>query len=394
MNERESKTLSFPLLSGEGLVRVYRKTEISEMSEKPKIALITDLDVNEGIGKYGQYLYEFVKDKFPTDYLYLDYRLKGLIKNPGNERELIAKTNSFPLDNKPFFWKRIKKKIPSYDFYHIVSQNLSFLMTDKPFIITVHDLAPLFSPGSIVQKWGRRYLYSGIKKARKILSDSHSTKDDLMKIFKIAEDKIRVVHLGVNLDLFKPQDKKFCRIKVGLPLDRKIILNVAIEKWRKNVPNLVKAFALVNQKIPESILVRIGYKTPEVADLISRLKISDKVLYFSNLPTEENLALFYNAADLFVFPSYYEGFGLPPLEAMACGTPALVANRTSLPEIVQDQKMWVDPDNPQEIADKTVLLLSNPNLYQGAKQKALQQAQKFFWDKTVNETFEVYKEFL
>lgn len=215
-----------------------------------------------------------------------------------------------------------------------------------------------------------------------------------MKIFKIADDKIKVVHLGVNLDLFKPQDKKFCRTKLGLPLDKKIILNVAIEKWRKNVPNLVKAFALVSQKIPETILVRIGFKTPAVTDLISHLKISDKVLYFSNLPREENLALFYNAADLFVFPSYYEGFGLPPLEAMACGTPALVANRTSLPEIVEDRQMLVEPNNPEEMAEKILQLLSYPKLYQEAKQKALQQAQKFPWDKTANETFEVYKEFL
>lgn len=367
---------------------------MNKPKERSRIALITDLDVNEGIGKYGQYLYEFLKNKFHADYLYLDYKQKALVRNPGKERELLAKTNSYPFDNKPFFWKRIKRKIPSYDFYHLVSQNLSFLLTEKPFIITVHDLAPLFSPGSFIQKWGRHYLYSGIKKARKILSDSHSTKNDLMKIFKVAEDKIKVVHLGVNLDVFYPQDKTLCRSKLGLPLDRKIILNVAIEKWRKNVPNLVKAFALVNQKIPQSILVRIGYKTPEVADLISRLKITDKVLYFSNLPKEEDLTLFYNAADLFVFPSYYEGFGLPPLEAMACGTPALVANRTSLPEIVQDEQMWVDPDDPQEIADKIILLLSNPKLYQEAKQKALQQAQKFPWEKTVKETFEVYKEFL
>src|SRR4030067_120126 len=109
------------------------------MAKKPKIALITDLDVKEGIGKYGQYLYEFLKDKFPTDYLYLDYKQKGLVKNPGNERALIARTDSLFLDNKPRFWRRIKKKIPNYNFYHIVSQNLSFLFTDKSFMITVHD---------------------------------------------------------------------------------------------------------------------------------------------------------------------------------------------------------------------------------------------------------------
>src|SRR5574341_1555882 len=93
---------------------------MNKLKERSRIALITDLDVNEGIGKYGQYLYEFLKDKFPADYLYLDYKQRGLVRNPGNERKLIAKTNSYPFDNKPFFWKRIKRKIPSYDFYHLV----------------------------------------------------------------------------------------------------------------------------------------------------------------------------------------------------------------------------------------------------------------------------------
>jgi len=364
------------------------------MPQNKKIALITDLDVKEGIGKYGQYLYEFLKDKIPADYLYLDFSNRTLVRNPGNEREVIARTDSLLADNKPFFWMRIKKKIPDYDLYHVVSQNLSFLLTDKPFIITVHDLAPLFIPTSIIQKWGRMYLYSGIRKAQKILSDSHSTKNDLVKSFKIPPDKIKVVHLGVNLDIFKPQEKNACRTKLGLSLNKKIILNVAIEKWRKNVPNLVKAFALVNQKMPETILVRIGYKTPEIAQLISQLKIEGKVLYFSNLPKEENLAVFYNAADLFVFPSYYEGFGLPPLEAMACGTPAIVANRTSLPEIVEDKEMLFNPDNPQEIAEKILKLLSDQKLYQEASAKALRQAQKFPWQKTVEETYQVYQEVL
>ena len=364
------------------------------MIDKPKIALITDLDVKEGIGKYGQYLYEFLKDKFPTDYLYLDFSNKALVRNPGNEREVIARTDSLLAESKPFFWMRIKKKIPDYDLYHIVSQNLSFLLTDKPFIITVHDLAPLFIPTSIIQKWGRMYLYSGIRKAQKILSDSHSTKNDLVKTFNIPADKIKVVHLGVNLDIFKPQDKNACRTKLGLPLNKKIILNVAIEKWRKNVPNLVKAFALVNQKMPDAILVRIGYKTPEIAQLISQLKIGDKVSYFSNLPKEEDLAVFYNAADLFVFPSYYEGFGLPPLEAMACGTPTLVANRTSLPEIVEDKELLFNPDNPQEIAEKILKLLSDQKLYQKASNKVLKQSQKFPWKKTVEETYQVYQEVL
>ena len=364
------------------------------MINKPKIALITDLDVREGIGKYGQYLYEFLKDKFPTDYLYLDFSNRTLVRNPGNEREVIARTDSLLADNKPFFWMRIKKKIPDYDLYHIVSQNLSFLLTDKPFIITVHDLAPLFIPTSIIEKWGRMYLYSGIKKAKRILSDSHSTKNDLIKTFKIPPEKIKVVHLGVNFDIFKPQDKNACRAKLGLPLNKKIILNVAIEKWRKNVPNLVKAFALVNQKTPETILVRIGYKTPEVAQLISELKIQDKVLYFSNLPKEEDLAVFYNAADVFVFPSYYEGFGLPPLEAMACGTPTIVANRTSLPEIVEDKELQFNPDNPREIAEKILKLLSDEKLCRESSRKALEQAQKFSWKQTVEETFQVYLELL
>lgn len=364
------------------------------MPPNKKIALITDLDVNEGIGKYGQYLYEFLKDKFPTDYLYLDFSNRTLVRNPGNEREIIARTDSLLADNKPYFWMRIKKKIPEYDLYHIVSQNLSFLLTDKPFIITVHDLAPLFIPSSIVEKWGRMYLYSGIKKARRILSDSLSTKNDLIKTFKIPPEKIKVVHLGVNFDIFKPQDKSTCRTQRGLPPNKKIILNVAIEKWRKNVPNLMKAFALLNQRMPETILVRIGYKTPDMAQLISELKIGDKVFYFSNLPKEEDLAVFYNAADVFVFPSYYEGFGLPPLEAMACGIPALVANRTSLPEIVEDKELWFNPDNPQEMAEKIQKLLSDQKLYQETSVKALKQAHRFPWQRTVEETYQVYQEIL
>lgn len=369
------------------------------MRKNPKIALISDFDVDQGAGKYAQYLYEFLREKYDTTLLYLDYSQKSLVKNPGNEREIIAKVESIPFfDNwgvfKPWFWKLIKKKIPNYDFYHMITPNLSFLMTEFPFIITVHDLAPLFIPSSRIQKWGRLYLYSGIKKALKVIADSHSTKNDVVHSLKIPEEKIKVIPLGVNLKIFKPQDKNLCRAKLGLPVDKKIILNVALEMWRKNLPNLVRAFALACKKFPEVILVRIGHKTPQVAKLISELKIEDKVLYFSNLPKEDDLALFYNAADLFVFPSYYEGFGLPPLEAMACGVPAILSDRTSLPEIAQDQKVLVNPDSPEEIANKILEFLTNENFYQEMSQKAYQHAQKFTWEKMGEKTCQIYSEIL
>lgn len=258
-------------------------------------------------------------------------------------------------------------------------------------VVTCHDLIPLKNQG-----WNLRLIpfkllsVRGLKKADMIITVSNNSKKDLSNILKIPNEKICVVYNGVDHKIFKPQVKPDAKKNIGFPQNCKIILHVGSEERRKNVDIIIKAFHILQKKIPNILLVRVGEKSKEISELIKYYNLDSKIKYLNGL-SENELASLYNAADIFVFPSLYEGFGLPPLEAMACGCPVITSNTSSLPEVVGDAGIMVDPYDVDILASMMDKVLNDKNLRESMVQKGIERSSMFSWDKCAVETLNVLK---
>ncbi|MBC7261777.1 MAG: glycosyltransferase family 4 protein, partial [Chloroflexi bacterium] len=207
--------------------------------------------------------------------------------------------------------------------------------------------------------------------------------------------RIHVVYCAVDREQFKPLPVPASfRQKYGLDEGLRYILYVGSEDPRKNLATLIQAFKIVQQQRPSARLIKagaahFGAQREELRALVAQLELEDKVHFLDRVP-EEDLPLLYNAADVFVLPSLYEGFGLPALEAMSCGTPVVAAERASLPEVVGEGGVLVDPVDPRALAHVLASLLSDPECRAAASQAALQQAAQFSLERQAEETLNVY----
>jgi glycosyltransferase involved in cell wall biosynthesis len=197
--------------------------------------------------------------------------------------------------------------------------------------------------------------------------------------------------------MFHPQpvpDEFYSRYR----LDRwlRYVLYVGSENPRKNMPRLIAAFARLHETLPDVRLIKVGsVEHPSLAEQLRRqvqqLGLADAVL-FTNPVSDQDLVAFYNLADLFVFPSLYEGFGLPPLEAMACGAPVVCSNAASLPEVVGDAAITVDPYDVDGLAAAMVRVLTDADLRRQLRERGLARARQFTWERTALETIAVYRQ--
>jgi glycosyltransferase involved in cell wall biosynthesis len=271
---------------------------------------------------------------------------------------------------------------------------LSFLVPKgKKSLVTCHDIAPLFIPTSFWEKRWRLYLYSGLKRAYILIADSASTRRDLCRAYGFPEVKIPVIPLGVDRNVFHPLDKAICRKEFGISPKRKVVLNVALEHWRKNIPGLLRATAFLKRTYPDILLIRVGKARNNTVELIKSLDLTNNIRYVT-ANSEEDLVHLYNAADVFAFPSFYEGFGLPVLEALACGTPVVASNRTSIPEIVGEAGVLVDPEDVRGFSEAIKRVLSEPILAKDFSCRGLDRTTRFSWENTAKATASVYARIL
>jgi len=260
-------------------------------------------------------------------------------------------------------------------------------------VYTVHDLSFEINPDFYNDRW-----YSHIKdsamRADAITTPSFSTKKDLMKIYDIPEDKIKVTHLGVNKEIFKPIGKEAVReyLKKYIPFER-YIMTVVTSIKRKNIPFLLDVFKILKEKgVEEKLLIIAGtlYLKDEILKLAMEKKIENDTFVLTEIPVDK-MPYFYSGAELFVFLSLYEGFGLPVLEAMACGCPVLTSNISSLPEIAGDAGIIVNPYSLEESSTSILNTLSDGWLKSEMRKKGIERASLFSWEKCAGETLEVYK---
>jgi glycosyltransferase involved in cell wall biosynthesis len=261
-------------------------------------------------------------------------------------------------------------------------------------VITVHDLSYLFFPQGF-RTLNRNYLQTftrlSVRQARRVIAVSESTKRDLVQQYGLSPGKVDVVHNGVDPG-FRPlpaDEVAAFRREEGLP--GQFILFVGTLEPRKNVVRLVEAYARLPKDRPPLMLVGgKGWLYDEIFSRVEALGLSSVVRFVGYVPADA-LPWWYNAADLFVYPSLYEGFGLPPLEAMACGTAVISSTASSLPEVVGQAGLLIDPADAEALAKAMEQVLADREMRKEMRSSGLAQAQNFSWEKTARQTVESYR---
>jgi len=268
-------------------------------------------------------------------------------------------------------------------------------------VVTIHDTIHLLYPPASPLKpayylYARLVMEGAIRKSRLILTGSANTKRDLLRLFlSCPPHKIWVTPYGVGEEFYPRESRAIDDFLRARQLPTSFFLYVGDKKPHKNLSTLIEAFSRVVQRL-DCYLVMSG-PLPGSRDalrgLMERLGVSDRIIFTGYLPDEE-LPLLYNGARVFVFPSLYEGFGLPPLEAMACGLPVICSHSSSLPETVGDGALLLPPKDIDLWSDAMYNVFTNSDLRQELRKKGLAWARKFSWQRTARLTLEAYNKVL
>lgn len=266
-----------------------------------------------------------------------------------------------------------------------------------PTIVTVFDLSFMHYPERYPkrQQW---YLATqaarSCRQARRVITIAKSGRQDVHHFFKVPLTQIDVVYPGVDA-VYRPiADDTVAAFRRRENLPKRFILHVGTLQPRKNIPVLLDALAQMGDTTLPLILVGgKGWMFDEIFARVGALGLQDRVRFTGYVP-DEDLPLWYNAATLLVFPSVYEGFGLPILEAMACGTAVVAANASSMPEAVGDAGVLFDPHNSVELAERMVSVVADPRQLAKMHERGLEQAKKFSWERAGRETAVVYQQAL
>lgn len=318
-------------------------------------------------------------------------RIEDLIVNIGRNRM-------------PFPFRKVSRLVTSYikektqpaSMDVVLWTNfIANLSAEYKSIITIHDMAHYYYPQYTVTgfendlnyKLGEHALMSDL-----ILCVSENTKRDVINILGIEESKIWVTYNGVSEGFRRYQDKnKMNDLRSRFTLPERFILFVGTVEPRKNLIKLIEAYQLLHSqygiKEPMVIVGGKGWKNEPLYQRIKEMKIDDHII-FTGYVSDDDLPLFYNAATVFAYPSLYEGFGIPVIEAMACGVPVVTSNVSSLPEVAGDAAVLVNPEEPEEIAAAIYRIMIDEDLYESLREKGFKQASKFTWEACAKKTLE------
>lgn len=356
----------------------------------------------------GNYTYEVSKRLLEIDELdlnfYYGYVSKKLI-SPSNR---VNVKNSKPLISKNDFIKKVVRKLlvinsklltKKVDLYWQPNFILNASIKSKFKIVSVHDfsfhLYPNWHPKERIEYFKNNF-WKNINSADFIITGSNYSKNEILEYLNFPEEKIKVIYHGVANE-YKIYPKELLdSFSKHNNLPNKFILFVGSIEPRKNLLNLLKAYDLLNNELKQKYKLLLvgfsGWENVEIMNLINKnIKNVTYLGYLSNL----ELAYIYNLSTIFIFPSYYEGFGIPPIEAMACKTPVIVSNISSIPEVCEeDSAIYCNPHSITDIRDKIELILNSENLQKELIYKGLNRAKKFTWEKSAKEHLRVFQKFL
>lgn len=350
----------------------------------------------------GRYVYELI-----DNILKLDQRNQYVLffNSPEFEKfspprkgvtKILADSPHYSLKEQWHFWRLLQKE--NLDLMHFTHFNAPILYR-RPSIVTIHDLTLNLHPGKKMASGLHRLAYtltirSIINRSKRVITPSEHTRQDIVKHFNIESDKIAVIREGVSSSFHKISDtnivKEF-REKIGLT--KPYILYTGVWRSHKNLVNLIKAFAILKHThhFP-GWLVITGKEDPwypEVKQTVRDESLEGEVR-FTGLVPDEDLVLLYNGASVFVLPSLYEGFGLPALEAFACGIPVCASHISSLPEICADAAEYFNPNNPNDMASKIAMVYNDPAKIYAMVKRGLERIKDFSWERMAEETLKIY----
>ncbi len=270
-------------------------------------------------------------------------------------------------------------------------------------VVTIHDCIhlrfPQYLPNRVAYAYARGSLWVATHRSDRVLTVSEASKRDILRYFRVPDAKIDVIYNAIDERYGQaPPQEEIERVRERYQLDGPFILYAGNIKPHKNLERLIEAFHSLRRGggFDHVRLLIIGDEISKYATLrraVHRHKLHKYVRFFGFVP-DETLASLYRLASVFVFPSLYEGFGLPPLEAMASGTPVITSNVSSLPEVVGDAALLIDPYEPESIADAMRRVLTDASLRDHLRERGLARVRDFSWDRSVRRVREIYGEVL
>jgi len=349
-----------------------------------------------GVENYIFNLVRGLKSKIPDDLTLItsaDNRAFGEIPR-------IVPRYPFPVHISLFWGQTLslqKKILSEFDVIHNPSHYFLFKKPGRKYVSTIHDLTSILYPQW--HPWWRT-LVSGTALSRmivqsdRIIANSRQTKNDIISHYNISSDRVSVTYLGAS-DEFRPLDTQTTdAVRKKYHLDHPFVLYVGNLEPRKNLPSLIRAIARCRVQHPYLQLViagRYGWMYADIFRTVTELHLEKSVRFLDYVP-DSDLPALYNAAIIFVYVPFYEGFGIPVLEAMQCGTPVITSNTSSLPEVAGDGGIMVNPLDVNGIAEKISMLVSDDDAMEENSRYNLTQCRKFSWEKCTDQTLDVYRE--
>lgn len=369
---------------------------------KPKILIdaIALLSPLTGIGRYSYEVSKFIQKEqnIQTNFFY-GYTSKELIK-PSDKPAI--KSLKSQLIRIPLLKKLSRQLIviitkftsSTYDLYwqpnFIPYQGIKA----KKIITSVHDFSFLlnadFHPKERIEYFQKNF-FKNITRSDLIITGSEFSKLEIIDRLEIEPSKVKVIYHGIDHQHFKILDD----LSIQFNLPRKFIFSVGSIEPRKNLLGLLKAYEFLDSNIKsEYKLVLAGFKGWENKEIMKLIELNKEHIHYLGFISDEELVKIYNLASLFAYPSFYEGFGLPVLEAMACGTPVVCSDHSSLPEVGGDAVLYCNPNSVEDIKEKIELVLKDNTLQKNMIQKGLQRASTFTWKKSAQEHMQLFESLL
>jgi len=286
----------------------------------------------------------------------------------------------------------INRYLNGADLYHYPHFDAPLYLDGPPLVITIFDLHPINLPdytNKAKQFYFKVMTSLSIKRAKKVITLSNTTANDILKHWPSAEKKLVVIHAAVSSNYYPRSPDEISKVKARYALPEKYLFYIGNAKPHKNLTRLFQAYSGIPRELQKEYpLVIAGVKSQEdLPGIIENMILPGFI-------NEEDLPAIYSGATLFVFPSYAEGFGLPPLEAGACGTPSAIARATSLPEVMGENALYFDPYNVHEMRDVIIYALNHSSELRKLSKKVVAHATHKKWTDVAEETINVYKSIL